>query len=72
LNKAFGVKEIMKSLSLSKKDVVYIGDALYKGGNDAAVLKVGIDTIQVSGPKEVKQIILKLLSQQVGLRDLNS
>jgi len=62
LNKAFGVKEIIKSLSLSKKDVVYIGDALYKGGNDAAVLKVGIDTIQVSGPKEVKQIILKLLS----------
>jgi len=72
LNKAFGVKEIMKWLSLSKKDVVYIGDALYKGGNDAAVLKVGIDTIQVSGPKEVKQIILKLLSQEVGLRDLNS
>jgi hypothetical protein len=62
LNKAFGVKEIMKSLSVSKKDVIYIGDALYKGGNDAAVLKTGVDTIQVSGPKEVKQIILKLLS----------
>jgi len=60
INKAFGIKEIMKALSISKKDIVYIGDALYEGGNDAAVLQTGIDTIQVSGPEEVKYLIHKL------------
>lgn len=56
MDKAFGIKEIMKALSVSKKDIVYIGDALYEGGNDAAVLQTGIDAIQVSGPEEVKYL----------------
>ena len=51
----------MKALSASKKDTVYIGDALYEGGNDAAVLQTGIDAIQVSGPEEVKYLIRFLL-----------
>jgi len=62
LDKAFGIKEIMKTLAFSKKDIVYIGDALYEGGNDAAVLQTGIDTIQVSGPEEVKYLIRRFLS----------
>lgn len=61
LDKAFGVQEIMKALSISKKDIVYIGDALYEGGNDAAVLQTGIDAIQVSGPEEVKYLTRFLL-----------
>ena len=61
LDKAFGVQEIMKTLLVSKKDIIYIGDALYEGGNDAAVLRTGIDAIQVSGPEEVKYLIRLLL-----------
>jgi hypothetical protein len=64
LDKAFGVKEIMKALSVSKKDVVYIGDALYEGGNDAAVFRVGVDTIKISGPEEVKYILRTFLAHQ--------
>jgi len=62
IDKAFGIKEIMKELSVSQKDIVYIGDALYKGGNDAAVLQTGIDIIQISGPEEVKYLIRSLLT----------
>ena len=61
IDKAFGVQEIMKTLLVSKRDIIYIGDALYEGGNDAAVLQTGIDAIQVSGPEEVKYLIRKLL-----------
>ena len=62
IDKAFGIKEIMKTLSVSQKDIVYIGDALYKGGNDAAVLQTGIDIIKISGPEEVKYLIRSLLT----------
>jgi phosphomannomutase len=61
MDKAFGIQEIMKALSVSKKDIVYIGDSLYEGGNDVAVLRTGIDIIQVSGPEEVKYLIRELL-----------
>ncbi|MDP3004341.1 MAG: HAD-IIB family hydrolase [Candidatus Azambacteria bacterium] len=61
MDKAFGIKEIMRTLAVSQKEIVYIGDALYEGGNDAVVLQAGIDTIQVSGPEEVKYLIHRLL-----------
>lgn len=63
LDKAFGIKEIMRTFAVSQKEIVYIGDALYEDGNDAAVLQTGIDTIQVSGPEEVKYLISRLLLQ---------
>jgi hypothetical protein len=31
--------------------MVFIGDALYPGGNDAAAKKTGVQTIATSGPK---------------------
>ena len=61
IDKAHGVTRIIQELSVSKKEMVYIGDALYEGGNDAAVLRTGIDVIQVSGSEEVKFLIRQLL-----------
>lgn len=57
IDKAYGIKEIAKLLSASIEEMVYIGDALFEGGNDFAVVPTGIDTIQVSGPDDVKYLI---------------
>ncbi|PIQ80268.1 MAG: hypothetical protein COV79_01375 [Parcubacteria group bacterium CG11_big_fil_rev_8_21_14_0_20_41_14] len=62
IDKAHGIEQIMEKLLVSKDDIVFLGDALYEGGNDAAVLRTGIDTIQVSGPEETKQLIRSLLT----------
>ena len=61
IDKAYGVEQVAKFLSVSKKDVVYIGDALYKGGNDYAVRKTKIDTVQIKDEEETKQLIHFLL-----------
>ena len=37
--------------------MLYVGDALYPGGNDAAVIPTGIRTISTSGPVETESII---------------
>jgi hydroxymethylpyrimidine pyrophosphatase-like HAD family hydrolase len=62
IDKSYGVRQIEKYLHISIKDMVFIGDALYPGGNDAAAKKTGIQTIATSGPKETIAIIKKILN----------
>lgn len=64
IDKAFGIRMIAKLLNVAKKDIVYVGDALYRGGNDSAVKKTGVDTIQVKDEKETKKIIQKFLARK--------
>lgn len=61
IDKAFGVKQIKKHLGISIKDMIFIGDALFPGGNDYAARKTGINCLSVSGPAETKKIIQFLL-----------
>ncbi|HUC02176.1 MAG TPA: HAD-IIB family hydrolase [Candidatus Paceibacterota bacterium] len=61
IDKAYGVRQIEKTLKIRIKDMVFIGDALYPGGNDAAAKKSGVQTVPTSGPKETIRIIKKIL-----------
>lgn len=61
IDKAYGVRQIEKMLKIPIKDMVFIGDALYPGGNDAAAKKTGVRTIAVKGPKDTMAIIKKIL-----------
>lgn len=61
IDKAYGVRQIKRALGIQIKDMVFIGDALYLGGNDYAARKTGVRCIQVSGPKETHKIVKALL-----------
>jgi HAD superfamily hydrolase (TIGR01484 family) len=62
IDKAYGVRQIEKVLKIPIKDMLFIGDALYPGGNDAAAKKTGVQTIAVKGPKDTIRIIKKILN----------
>ncbi|MEK7114621.1 MAG: HAD-IIB family hydrolase [Patescibacteria group bacterium] len=62
IDKAYGVRQIRKKLGVSIKKMVFVGDALFPGGNDYAARKTGIDCIQISGPKETREIIRAIIS----------
>lgn len=62
IDKGYAVEQILKTLHAAKDEIVFIGDALYEGGNDFPVLRTGIDTVEVSGPEEVKYFIRSLLT----------
>ncbi len=62
VDKAYGITQIMKLMSATKKEIVYVGDALYKGGNDYVVKRTGVATIKVEDQEETKAIIRFLLS----------
>lgn len=61
IDKSYGVKKILKELNVQKKDTVFIGDAFYRGGNDAPTRKAGIDCIKVNGPKDTENLIKEAL-----------
>ncbi len=63
IDKAYGIKKIEEQLHISKADMLFVGDAIYPGGNDYAAVEAGVDYIQVSGPEEVKVLIKQLLQK---------
>lgn len=63
ITKAYGVEWLAKKLGLETKDMLYVGDAFYEGGNDAVVIATGVQTRAVSGPPETEQIIAHALAE---------
>ncbi|MEO7624383.1 MAG: HAD-IIB family hydrolase [Candidatus Saccharimonadales bacterium] len=48
IDKAYGMKKLTEILSISKGDILFMGDRLQEGGNDYPVKAMGIDSLQVS------------------------
>ncbi|KND47503.1 MAG: phosphomannomutase [Parcubacteria bacterium C7867-004] len=63
IDKAYGVRKLSEHLSIPISDMLYIGDALFPGGNDEVVKTTGIETRATSGPFETARIIEELLER---------
>lgn len=48
IDKAYGIKKLIELLSVTKKDVLFVGDRLSEGGNDHPVKAMGVDCLAVS------------------------
>ena len=57
IDKAYGLKQIEKYLHVKIKNMLFVGDAIFPGGNDYAVVKTGVDYFPVKNPEETKKII---------------
>lgn len=64
VNKAYGVRWLSERLGIPTTDMLFVGDALYEGGNDAVVISTGIRTQSVTGPDETERIIDLILQAQ--------
>ena len=62
VDKAYGMKQLMKQLHLEKEDILFIGDNLKVGGNDYPVKAFGIDTIQVTNCEDTKWILKGIIN----------
>ncbi len=61
IDKAYGLRELLKHLGLEGRELLYVGDELFPDGNDAPALLVAGETRSVKGPDETKKVILELL-----------
>lgn len=64
IDKAFGIQEIIKTLKVTKDDMIFVGDSLDEGGNDYPVKATGVETVKVSGPEDTKLFIRTLLNNE--------
>lgn len=56
VDKAYGIKKLRDTLGISLREMIFIGDALFEGGNDYPVEEAGVFCIAVQGPQETKPV----------------
>lgn len=61
VDKAYGIRQIEKVLKIPRQQMLFIGDAIFPGGNDYAVVKTKVDFIKVKNPKEAEKLIKKII-----------
>ena len=66
IDKAYGIRKLSEHYSIPISTMLYVGDALFPGGNDEVVKETGITTEQTSGPAETMDIIKRLIYSEHG------
>jgi len=61
VDKAYGMKKLLEELSITKDDILFLGDKLEEGGNDYPVKAMGIDSLEVSDWHNTAQILTGIL-----------
>jgi hypothetical protein len=62
IDKAYGIRKLRDILSISLKEMIYIGDALFVGGNDYPAEEAGVISISVRGPEDTKRVIAAIMA----------
>ena len=57
INKAYGIRKLRDTLRVAIADMIYVGDALFPGGNDYPAKQAGCESIRVRDPDETKRVI---------------
>ena len=62
IDKAYGIRKLRDLLGISLKEMIYIGDALFPGGNDYPAEQAGVVSIPVRGPDDTKRVIKTIIA----------
>lgn len=62
IDKAYGIGKLREILGIAIEEMMFIGDALFPGGNDYPAKQAGVVTIQVRDPHETKRVIEAIIS----------
>jgi HAD superfamily hydrolase (TIGR01484 family) len=66
IDKAYGIRKLRDILGVALKEMIYIGDALFVGGNDYPAEEAGVDCIPVKGPSETKRVTETIIACLAG------
>jgi phosphomannomutase len=62
IDKAYGIRKLRDVLHISIDQMVFIGDAVFPGGNDFPAKEAGALTIEVKDPHETKRVIEAIIA----------
>jgi HAD superfamily hydrolase (TIGR01484 family) len=70
IDKAYGIGKLRDTLGITIAEMIYIGDALFAGGNDYPARKTGALCIQVRDPDETKRVIEAIIACLDGVQHI--
>lgn len=62
IDKAYGVKKLRETLGVAIQDMLFIGDAVFPGGNDYPAKQAGVTCIKVRDPDETKRVVEAIIA----------
>jgi len=62
IDKGYGIHKLRDVLDVSLQEMLFIGDAVFPGGNDYPAKEAGVVSICVSGPSETKRVIEAIIA----------
>lgn len=57
IDKAYGIRKLRDVLAIPISNMLFVGDAIFPGGNDYPAFQAGAESIQVRDPEETKRVI---------------
>jgi HAD superfamily hydrolase (TIGR01484 family) len=62
IDKAYGIKKLRDILGITLQEMIYVGDALFVGGNDYPARQAGVISIPIRNPDETKRVIEAIIA----------
>jgi phosphomannomutase len=62
VDKAYGLRRLSERSGIPSSAFLFIGDALYPGGNDYAAVEMGLDTVKVRDVEETATVITAIIA----------
>jgi HAD superfamily hydrolase (TIGR01484 family) len=63
VDKAFAMRRLSDASGIELDAMLFVGDAIFPGGNDYPVKEIGLDTISVSDPTETLSFITDVIAR---------
>jgi phosphomannomutase len=68
IDKAYGIRKLRDTLGIGIDEMIFIGDALFPGGNDYPAKEAGAMSIEVRDPEETKRVIEAIVACLEGVQ----
>ncbi len=62
IDKAYGIRKLRDTLGVAIDEMIFVGDAVFPGGNDYPAKEAGTLSIQVRDPNETKRVIEAIIA----------
>lgn len=62
IDKAYGLKRLSENTGVDPDHILFLGDAIFPGGNDYPAKQMGLDTVRVRDVDETKAVVTGLIS----------
>jgi hypothetical protein len=62
IDKAYGIRKLSDVLGITLQEMIFVGDALFPGGNDYPAEQAGVVSISVRGPHETKRVVETIIA----------